>query len=554
MRVFISIQLLILLAVQVLSAGTSYYVDHVSQNGSGTFNNPFNDINLALAAADPGDTVLVMPGLYELSEDVATKKDGNANERILLMAFNSGDRPELKRSGRVLDIKHACFTINGFVLNGDFGDQDLLRIQSGGDHAVIRNCEIKNSVKDGVDIRRADNVLIENCDIHHMLAGTYQNQEDAHGVVGEGQRNLTIRGCNIYYVSGDCFQTDPGRGLPLWNNVLIEYSRLWTGPLPESAAGWQAGEIPGENAVDTKINPDSVQTGYRPLIEIRNVIAYGFTAGYINNRAAFNIKEQVDCRMENIRVFNNEIAFRLRGPGSRGGAHVLLSNCIAWGNDKVFRTEDGIEKLHIYHGTFQKPSGGIYFQNVSGGYTASGFELKNSLFLDEKPADASHASNLLADTTFFVDFSGGDLHLSVNSPAVNAGVDIPDVQTDIEGNFRQPGGYDVGAYERITVTDVTALELPKPDKAALRPNYPNPFNPSTEIQIEVKEPAEVRLTIFDILGRRVKTLFTGTSPAGLHVFHWNGRNDNGLPIESGIYFCRLQTGNRQQIIRMHLLR
>lgn len=531
-----------------------YYVDDRPTNGNGSLNDPFNDFGSAFSVALPGDTIAVMPGNYNIANSIVTVRDAQAGQRITLKAFDPTDRPLVTHSGRVLDIDNAYHTIDGFVFDGQFGDRDVVRIRSAADHTILRNCEIRNSTTDGVDLSSADDVLIENCEIHHMLAGTFTNQQDAHGIVATGERNLTIRGCNIYYVSGDCFQTDPNRSLPLWDNVLIENCQLWTGPLPADAAGFHAGEVPGENAVDTKINPDSVSVGYRPRITIRNVESYGFEPGYIDNRAAFNIKEQVECIMNRIKVYGNELAFRLRGPGSRGGAHVTLMNVIAYDNHKVFRTEDGIELLHIYNGTFDNEGVNDYFQNVSGGYEQSGFELFNSLFMGNKPSDAADPSNLSANSSFFADLGNRDYHLSSQSPAIDAGIDVAQVVDDFDGNPRTAGSYDVGAFEYDTSTGVLTQGGELPLHFVLEPNYPNPFNPSTNIAFQLDRSADILLEIFDPLGRRVVTLASGFLQAGRHVYRWDGRNSQGQPVSSGNYLYMLRAAGLMEARRMVLLK
>ncbi len=119
------------------------------------------------------------------------------------------------------------------------------------DRVTLRHCEIRNGSGNGVGVF-ASNVTIENCRIHHMLAGTFKDQKDAHGITGRWG-NVVIRNCVISYVSGDCIQFDPDRRLP--GAVLIENCTLWTGPLAADAAGFKAGERPGENGVDTKTPP-----------------------------------------------------------------------------------------------------------------------------------------------------------------------------------------------------------------------------------------------------------------------------------------------------------
>ena len=533
---------------------TTFYVGVGNSAGSGTASNPFTTFSAALAAAQPGDTVLVLPGVYTSAGAIRTVRSGLAGQRIVVRGADPANPPIIQINGKVASIDHAYITLESLILDAGFAASDAVKITSGGDFAVLRDCEVRNGTKDGVDISNADNVLIENCRIHHFLAGTFTSQQDAHGIVATGEHHLTIRGCSIFYVSGDCFQTDPSRGYPLWDDVVIEDCKLWTGPLPAPAANFHAGEVPGENAVDTKINPDAVASGYRPSIIIRNVEAYGFEPGFIPNRAAFNIKEQVNCWMENVVVHHNEIAFRLRGPGSRGGAHVTLINPVAYENVKVFRIEDGLELLHIYNGTFDRGANGTYFSKVSGGYDPAGFDLRNSLFMGNKPSDASDPSNLAADAGFFLDVAHFNYHLAPGSPAIDAGVTIAEVTVDMDGQPRTPGSYDVGADE---FSGPTGVEEPGPvatNSFQLFPNFPNPFNPSTTIRFSLKRALPVTLSVYSVTGQRVRTLVDGELTPGEHRVVWDGRSDAGTALGSGVYFYRLQAGRQTQVRMMHLLR
>ena len=74
---------------------------------------------------------------------------------------------------------------------------------------------------------------------------------------------------------------------------------------------------------------------------------------------------------------------------------------------------------------------------------------------------------------------------------------------------------------------------------ALGQNYPNPFNPTTRLKIAVPQTARVEIVVFDILGRKVKTLVNDETPAGYHIIEWNGTNDQNLPVGTGVYFVRM---------------
>ena len=78
---------------------------------------------------------------------------------------------------------------------------------------------------------------------------------------------------------------------------------------------------------------------------------------------------------------------------------------------------------------------------------------------------------------------------------------------------------------------------------ALYPNYPNPFNPETRIRFQLAENSNVRLMIYDVLGRKVRTLVSERMDAGHHVLNWNGLNDAGADVASGMYVYRIKAGD-----------
>jgi hypothetical protein len=84
--------------------------------------------------------------------------------------------------------------------------------------------------------------------------------------------------------------------------------------------------------------------------------------------------------------------------------------------------------------------------------------------------------------------------------------------------------------------------------------YPNPFNPSTTIRFAMKEPAQVKLQIFNLRGELVRTLANGEHKAGLHEKLWNGRDHTGNLAASGVYFYRLQIGEKLSRGRMQMVK
>ena len=93
-----------------------------------------------------------------------------------------------------------------------------------------------------------------------------------------------------------------------------------------------------------------------------------------------------------------------------------------------------------------------------------------------------------------------------------------------------------------------------PTDFVLEQNYPNPFNPTTTIRFSLPVAAEVELAIFNLLGQRVTTLVEGLRAAGRYTVVWDGRDDAGRPVASGVYFYRLQTDGFRETRKMLLVK
>jgi hypothetical protein len=89
---------------------------------------------------------------------------------------------------------------------------------------------------------------------------------------------------------------------------------------------------------------------------------------------------------------------------------------------------------------------------------------------------------------------------------------------------------------------------------SLQQNFPNPFNQETVIRYSLPEESQVRADICNILGQKVKTLVDGRQAAGPHSAVWDGRNERGEEVSSGIYFYRIVAGELVQSRKMLLLK
>jgi flagellar hook assembly protein FlgD len=98
-----------------------------------------------------------------------------------------------------------------------------------------------------------------------------------------------------------------------------------------------------------------------------------------------------------------------------------------------------------------------------------------------------------------------------------------------------------GLHNSVYPTAVLPRETPAVSVNHLEQNYPNPFNPSTTIAFSLADGPRrpVRLAVFDVTGALVRTLYDGHLGPGRHSFAWDGRNDRGQRVGSGVYFYRL---------------
>ena len=93
-----------------------------------------------------------------------------------------------------------------------------------------------------------------------------------------------------------------------------------------------------------------------------------------------------------------------------------------------------------------------------------------------------------------------------------------------------------------------------PARTTLNGNVPNPFNPVTTIRFELREKTAVELLVYDIRGRLVSTLIRGPVAAGRHQIVWQGRDDSGEPLPSGVYLCRMNANGESRTRKMLMLK
>jgi len=111
----------------------------------------------------------------------------------------------------------------------------------------------------------------------------------------------------------------------------------------------------------------------------------------------------------------------------------------------------------------------------------------------------------------------------------------------------------IGGGARVALSSLTS-GAPIPGGFTLAQNYPNPFNPTTSISFTLTTAGQVELSVFNIMGQKVITLADGVFSAGTHEVEWNGADENGNLVTSGVYFYRINAGNDNQTRKMILMK
>lgn len=114
--------------------------------------------------------------------------------------------------------------------------------------------------------------------------------------------------------------------------------------------------------------------------------------------------------------------------------------------------------------------------------------------------------------------------------------------------------FDDLSIQNMGLTGVKNANKLLPSSFTVFQNYPNPFNPSTTISYGLPETGPVKVIIYNVLGREVKTLVNTNQKAGIQNVVWNGDNNAGHTVASGIYFYKVIAGEQVQVKKMIMLK
>jgi hypothetical protein len=218
---------------------------------------------------------------------------------------------------------------------------------------------------------------------------------------------------------------------------------------------------------------------------------------------------------------------------------------------RYFNGLDPNDSLETYHYLEGKGADGEYheYNGEPTFFPYSGDPITGTGYLDYDPADRRFMV-----TTGPIDFESGDSTEIYAALVIGSGTD----RLSSISIMRYNATIAEMVYDSITEpdipTDVDEPENDLPNDFMLGQNYPNPFNPSTNIGYWLARGGDVNITVYNIMGQKVKTLIDRYLPAGTYNVSWNSNDAQGEPVTSGIYFYRLTFGDRKESRSMVLVR
>jgi hypothetical protein len=563
---------------------------HVATTGSdstgdGSEENPFATIQTAIDSSSDGDTVLVAAGIYEGGIIISNKAISLIGESREGTKIN---QPISSPQISIVDCQAGTTRVENFIIehgssnNGggiyssgstvEIDSVDFSYNSSSNNGAAINSIESTVKVQNSTFSHNESNYLggaiyvdpLTTCEIYNS---SFDNNEALWGgaIATVGGGKLLVEGCNISFNTASGNNPNPNQNYPTfgggggiyqeWSDSLEIYdSEITNNTAATGAGGGIAVYLSDDVTINNIVLSDNSSSGPN------------YPSG--GGGAAF-------YRADNVLFENSTIANNVSNHNSGGGIflgsesgqasivvhatfnRLTLVNNSALSGGAIFCWS---AILNLYHSTLaQNEASNIEW---SGGGLASHYvsrpNIISSLFYNNIPNSIKNgyaqtpvlvayslvqeqwagSGNLTNVDPLFCDPDSGDYSLAENSPCVGTGQDGSNM-----------GAFGVGC-EAILSTDKDVIPL----QYILHQNYPNPFNPVTTLRYDLPENGLVNITIYDMLGREVKTLINQTQDAGYRSIIWDATNDYGKPVSAGIYLYQIQAGEYMQTKKMVLLK
>ncbi|HKB87481.1 MAG TPA: NosD domain-containing protein [Ignavibacteriaceae bacterium] len=507
--------LIFLISAAFLYPQNTYYVsvDGDDSNSGHSTDSAFATLQHAADLVAAGDSVKVLPGNYT-GFDLRT--GGTQSSHIVFKAVNENviiNQPNTVTNDGINIEEANWIVIDGFKIINQ--PRAGIRIAVS-DFVTVRNNECSSNSRWGIFTGFTDDILIENnvCSFSGAEHGIY--------VSNSGDRPV-IRN-NVCFENNAC-------GIQLNADLSQGGDGIITGAVIDGNILYNNGYNGG-----SAINLDGVQESW-----IYNNLLYN---NHSTGIALFRIDGAEGSK--NNEVYNNTIIVPADGrwavqstDGSTGDT--VYNNILI--NHHSFRGSINID---------QESEPGFYsdYNLLENRFSSDGGNSNMTLEQWQSLGYDAHSFLTSAESEIFNNPSGGDYHLKAGSQPVDIGTDmvLPVVVNDMDNIPRPQGnGFDIGSYEFQSPAGIINTKVIK--EYNLSQNYPDPFNPSTNIIYRVKNEGFVSLKVYNVTGSEIAVLVNEKKSPGEYQINFNGTN-----LSSGVYIYQLRTENFVQSRKMMLVR
>ncbi len=479
-----------------------YYVAPSGNDSNrGSMGAPWKTISYAITKTKPGDTLLVRGGTYNEGEIWIRSEMGGADGKYLTISAFPYETPVFTNGNRGMIVDASYVRVIGLHFQNG---KSLYNVDWAGlSHHVefINNYFSGEFSWEAIGITGDSNLVqgnvmtLSGSSVGTQGHGIYASQ-GAHTII----RNNTISGMTGYGIH--IFDQRRAAGEPprLINDFLVEGNVIFGSKERAGIIVSAYDEAKAQNVV------------------IRNNIIYHHAGDGIV------IRDDVS----GIKIYNNTI-------------HDINTDNIDWTGNEGISISGGATGVEIRNNIISLKNKGVHI----GVENAANVTAEHNLYWPSplNLQGVSDAKSHVADPQF-LDATNNDFRLAPSSPAIDAGVQV--------GIPYLGAAPDLGAIE-FDGTSSTGGRGNKVEAFGLWQNYPNPFNSTTVIRYNLAETSYVRLDIFDHLGQHVTSLVDGRQESGEATVNWDGTDDNGKRVSSGVYFYRLQHDGISSSRKMLLL-
>jgi hypothetical protein len=467
----------------------------------GTFELPLKSIAKAVSYAGPDSLIYLRGGIYYDSTTIRLNKSGQPGKYIKIWAY-PGERPVVDFSGQPVSTSS-----RGFQISHNYWH--------------LKGLEIRNAKDNGIHIS-AWYTIVEKC-------STYRCNDTGIQISGGGSYNNII----------DCDSFENNDPLTNGENADGFAAKLDIGPGNEfyGCRAW----LNCDDGWDMYEADDSVYI--EDCHAFKNGINIWGIPNFQGDGNGFKLGGNFVAAPHKI---VRSTAFDNKGKGfdqNNNTAGITVYNNTAWrntGRNFSFPTAPQYGKHDLKNNISYVGQNLITGTSIVEKNSWQGFTVNDTDFISLDTALAvieRDSAGVLQETDLF--------RLNKLSSLVNAGVNV-----GLPYNDSAP---DLGAYE----TDGIAAGINEKyaaDSFILMQNYPNPFNPSTKFMFSILSPGNVSLEVFDILGRKINTIYSGYTAAGNYELNWFAADEKGSSLAGGIYFVRLRHIDMSKTIKINLIK